>query len=63
MSIIRVLYILLFGAFAISSQAQSTIEIRVNLKGYPCDMPKKALILSKGALDNPILILKKMKKE
>lgn len=58
MSIIRVLYILFFGAFAISSQAQSAVEIRVNLEGYPSNMPKKALILSKGAFDNPILILK-----
>ena len=58
MSIIRVVYILLFGAFAISSHAQPAVEIRVNLEGYPSNMPKKALILSKGALDNPILILK-----
>jgi len=63
MSIIRVLSILLLGTYAFISQAQSAIEIRVNLKGYPSDMPKKALILSKGALDNPIMILKNEKGE
>lgn len=58
MSIVRVLLILLFGAFALSLHGQSAVEIRVNLAGYPSNMPKKALILSKEALDNPILALK-----
>jgi len=40
-------------------QAQSDIEIRVNLQGYLPDMPKKALILSKVELDNPKLVLKR----
>ena len=63
MSIIRILSILLLGTYGFIAQAQSAIEIRVNLKGYPNDMPKKALILSKGALDNPIMILKNEKGE
>ncbi len=60
---IHVLYILLLGAFAISAQAQPAVEIRVNLAGYPVGVPKKALILSRGALNNPILILKNDKGE
>ncbi len=63
MGVIRVLYILLFGAFTISSQAQPAVGIRVNLQGYPTNMPKKALILSKEALDDPIMVLKDEKGE
>jgi len=44
MSIIRVLSILLFGIYGFLSQAQSNIEIRVNLQVYPSGMPKKAII-------------------
>jgi|GEM_PF-5108294 len=61
MSIIRILYMLLFGVYVTNSHAQSEVEIRVNLQGYPSNMPKKAVILSKGILNNPILILKNEK--
>ncbi len=57
MSIIRVFNILLIGCYALISEGQSSIEIRINLGGYPTTMPKKALVLSKSSLDNPILIL------
>ncbi|MFK7926160.1 MAG: glycoside hydrolase family 9 protein [Bacteroidia bacterium] len=40
------------------AQAQSPIEIRTNLGGYPSEMPKTALILSKNDLRRPVLILK-----
>lgn len=45
-------------SFGLSSQAQSSVETRVNLGGYPNNMPKKALILRKGALGHPKLTLK-----
>ncbi len=54
----RLLYFILFSFYALSLQAQSTIEIRLNLRGYPTNMPKKALILSNTALDNPVMLLK-----
>lgn len=54
---IRISSILLFSCFALIGQAQPSIEIRVNLGGYPANMPKKALILSKEALDNPTILL------
>ena len=56
---IRLLLFLLFGFYALYSQEQPTIEIRVNLRGYPTYMPKKALILSKTELAKPIMLLKK----
>ncbi|EAZ82492.1 glycoside hydrolase family 9 protein [Algoriphagus machipongonensis] len=40
------------------SFAQSQMEIRVNLAGYPKEMPKTGLILSKVELGNPKLSLK-----
>jgi len=40
------------------SQAQTSPEVRINLRGYSTDVPKKALILSYEALENPILLLK-----
>lgn len=58
MRLIRVLFILLLTTYTINSQAQADVELRVNLEGYPSNMPKNALILSKGTLENPILILK-----
>lgn len=63
MYIVRLLTILLISSYAHASQGQSSIEIRVNLQGYASDMPKKALILSKGTLDNPIMVLKNEKGE
>lgn len=42
-------------------QGQSPVEIRVNLGGYPTDMPKEVLILSKDALVDPVLKLKNEK--
>ena len=51
----------LFVCYAFSTQAQPSIEIRVNLGGYPTDMPKKALILSKAALVKPVMLLKNAK--
>ncbi|MDX5586561.1 MAG: hypothetical protein QNK20_16865, partial [Aureibaculum sp.] len=58
-SMVRLLLFLLFGFYALYSQEQPTIEIRVNLKGYPTYMPKKALILSNTELAKPIMLLKK----
>jgi hypothetical protein len=49
---------LLLGTLAIGSYAQPTVEIRINLEGYPSNMPKKAMVLSKSVLNNPILVLK-----
>ncbi|MFT5884735.1 MAG: endoglucanase [Arcticibacterium sp.] len=61
---IRVLGAILFisNAFSAWAQAPST-EIRVNLRGYPSHMPKKAIVLSKEALGNPIVLLKDEKGE
>ena len=56
---VRLLLFLLFGFYALYSQEQPTSEIRVNLRGYPTYMPKKALILSKTELAKPIMLLKK----
>lgn len=44
--------------YSFIAHAQPEIEIRINLQGYPIDMPKSAIILSKVAIDNPILVLK-----
>lgn len=63
MSRIRVVCTLIFLSCAIHGQAQTATEIRINLGGYPSNMPKKALILSKVALANPILILKNVEGE
>ena len=63
MSTIRFLSFLLFVVFAFSTWANPPVEIRINLEGYLSNMPKKALILSKGAMDNPILVLKNEKGE
>ncbi|MDH5475111.1 MAG: glycoside hydrolase family 9 protein [Cyclobacteriaceae bacterium] len=57
-NLIRVISLLFLCAFSFITKAETVIEIRVNLGGYPPDMPKKALILSKKALANPILLLK-----
>lgn len=56
--IIRSCSILIYVLFSFGSQAQSDVEIRINLQGYPMAMPKSAIILSKVAIENPILILK-----
>lgn len=58
MRIIKIISILLFCSFSYISKGESLIEIRVNLGGYPPNMPKKALMLSKKALVKPILLLK-----
>lgn len=55
---IRIVIFLILGSYSLVSQAQPAIEIRVNLRGYPNDMPKKAIVLSKGTLDNPTMVLK-----
>jgi len=49
---------ILSGVFSMV-EAQSLIEIRVNLGGYPQNMPKKALILSKKPINQPTVLLKK----
>lgn len=49
---------LLLCFVSLSSKAQSPVELRVNLGGYPTDMPKTALILSKTALNEPVMLLK-----
>ena len=54
----RLVVILGFGGITFPAQAQAPTEIRVNLGGYPTHMPKKALILSRVALDAPTLLLK-----
>lgn len=55
-------YTLLLLAVFLSAEsavgANTPTEIRVNLRGYNSDMPKKALILSNSALGNPIVVLK-----
>ncbi len=55
---IRMIITVLFCSYAFKVQAQPSIEIRVNLQGYPTSMPKTALVLSHGALENPTLHLK-----
>ncbi len=56
---IEIYIMVVFFCFACTIQAMaSSIEIRVNLRGYPCNMPKNALILSYEMLENPILLLK-----
>jgi endoglucanase len=52
-----------FTITLLCARAQPATEIRVNLQGYPADMPKRALILSKGALEDPTLVLKDSKGE
>jgi len=54
----RLFHTVFFTITFLCIQAQPATEIRVNLQGYPADMPKRALILSKDALNNPTLILK-----
>lgn len=57
----RILYSIIIGALCtifFSAGAQSNVELRVNLGGYPQNMPKKALVLSKGLLTQPIVLLK-----
>lgn len=44
--------------FSVIPKAETKTEIRINLAGYPVDMPKKALILSKSDLGNAALLLK-----
>tara|TARA_R110002073_G_scaffold72537_1_gene177359 strand:+ start:353271 stop:355043 length:1773 start_codon:yes stop_codon:yes gene_type:complete len=55
---IKILRIIVVFWTTFIAQAQSDIELRVNLGGYPTNMPKKALILSHTALNNPTLLLK-----
>jgi hypothetical protein len=54
----RLFLVVLLTPILFSARAQPATEIRVNLQGYPADMPKRALILSKSPLDQPTLILK-----
>lgn len=60
---IRILATILFLMNGLVAHAQLAVEIRASLRGYPADMPKKALVLSKTALDNPVLCLKNDKAE
>lgn len=55
---IRILSIIFISCCFSTASAQPTTEIRVNLGGYPTNMPKKALVLSKEALSSPIVFLK-----
>ena len=52
------LFIPLLLWYSVLLIGQPTIEIRTNLAGYHPTLPKKALILSKKALNGPILLLK-----
>ena len=54
----RITAITFICSLAFLIYAQPDIEIRVNLGGYPQHMPKKALLLSKISLKNPVLQLK-----
>jgi hypothetical protein len=54
---IIILWIFTFLCFS-NSIAQENPTIRINLGGYPSDMPKKALLLSDQKLRKPILVLK-----
>ncbi|WP_273274476.1 glycoside hydrolase family 9 protein [Maribacter polysiphoniae] len=56
-----ILTLLFFYSCTSLLRSQSPVEIRVNLGGYPTDMPKEVLILSKEAIDNPVLKLKNEK--
>ncbi|MFB9296120.1 glycoside hydrolase family 9 protein [Persicitalea jodogahamensis] len=51
--------LILLGTLPLFAQAQPSVEIRVNLRGYPMELPKKALVLSKTELAKPVLLLKK----
>ena len=54
---------MLLVGFSLISRAQPEVEFRVNLRGYPTTMPKKALILSRTILEQPIALLKNEKGE
>ncbi|MCR9085050.1 MAG: glycoside hydrolase family 9, partial [Cyclobacteriaceae bacterium] len=54
---IFILWIFTFLCFS-RSIAQENPTIRINLGGYPSDMPKQALLLSDQKLRKPILVLK-----
>ncbi len=54
----RFLCMLLFQMGYLFIMAQPTTELRVNLQGYRPDMPKKAVVLSRSELSNPVLVLK-----
>ena len=54
---IIILWILTFLCFS-RSIAQESPTIRINLGGYPSDMPKQALLLSNQAIKKPVLLLK-----
>ncbi len=55
---LRVLFITVCTLFATEVVAQSAVEFRVNLKGYPVNMPKRAVLLSREALTQPVVTLK-----
>ncbi|WP_288369886.1 glycoside hydrolase family 9 protein [uncultured Algoriphagus sp.] len=52
-----ILWIFTFLCFS-RSIAQESPTIRINLGGYPSDMPKQALLLSNQAIKKPVLLLK-----
>jgi len=58
MKVIRIIVVVFFCFYYNYSKAEQTIEVRVNLAGYPIDNPKKAIILSKKELVKPLLVLK-----
>ncbi len=55
---VRIIGMMLLCCYSLFTRAEPVIEIRVNLRGYPLHMPKNALILSKKALDKPVMLLK-----
>ncbi len=54
----RIIFMIIGAVYTFLVQAQPTIEVRVNLGGYPVMMPKRALVLSNAELHQPTLLLK-----
>ena len=57
----RVLGMIFMVFCPIIGHGQPDVEIRVNLRGYPAAMPKKALVLSRKVLTSPVVWLKDSK--
>ena len=58
MRILRITGVFFLYCSGLLCLSQPNVEIRVNLAGYPPNMPKKALVLSKEALKRPVLLMK-----
>lgn len=54
----KLLYLLLIGMQIGILHAQPVTEFRVNLAGYAPHLPKRALLLSRQALTEPVVSLK-----